>query len=308
MSATPLITTAEALAALPTFSAVASGEQTALIDAATAAINRYTDRVFGTASYIDKHYPGRTRFIRIAQFPVTALTLSADLTSVLTIQYTGTALRATAAYTYTGSPGAEVYTGLVLTVGGTTVGTLLFATYQTVASVAAAIADLSGWTATVAKGYELWATADLLMGIGVKGAVATPLNLGALTRDLDFDLDEKTGRVTLNESFSDHFRYPDHAGNGFGSWLGCGLVTSRELYAMVLSRSTCGYATADVPADLKQAATATVQFFNERRNVSGVFKSLSSGKSSYTLNDYLHHPLPDYVCAMLASYRRCDLA
>src|SRR6185312_16337754 len=168
MSLTNLITSTEALAAVPGFANLAVGLQTQLLGDVSAYVNQIVDRVIGTASYDELHHPGRSHRLETAQWPITAVSrCSADLLTVLAIQHTtASVLPATVGDTTTGTAGAEDFTGISLNAAGSAALPLTFATYTTATSLAAAINAVSGWTATVAGGYGPWLTADLNVAIG----------------------------------------------------------------------------------------------------------------------------------------------
>lgn len=324
MAATPLITAAEATAAVASFGSLDPSEQDRLIAAATAAINQATDRILGQTSLGETYAPERTRLIVLRQYPATAIArVATDLNPVLTIRNAGASVtRATVAFTAAGVADAPTFAGLTLAATASGVNTsqsLAFADHPTLGSLAAAIVALGGgWTADVlapalAAGpgatldFDGWACADLNPTLGAQDAFSAPLCLYAHTRDLPFKLvpaGARTREVQLFEGRPSGFRYPDRA-YGYG---GLGMTGFDTDFGSVRVDYTAGYATADVPGDLKQAACAAVQFYRDRLAASGAYQSKSVGKVAYTLAAPLSTPLPDYVTAMVAHHRRADLA
>lgn len=191
-------------------------------------------------------------------------------------------------------------------------------------------------------GFGPYATADLLPDMGSQQALAsTGTPSGALAgarlkmyaRDLDYGLDingdSRRGRITLFESFPDGYRFPDRQfsgsygygsgqgmGGGFGFGGGFGGAGSTSTSGSwgsdpriggVRVEYTAGWATADVPTDLKQACVMAAKFLFEATFHTGRMKSETIGEYSYTTADMVGLALPANVCAMLANYRRVEL-
>ncbi len=271
MSLTNLITNAEATAAIPGFAAIAVGLQTQLLGDVSAAVNQITDRVLGTASYDEVFHPGREHKLYTAQWPITATArCAADLLTVLTVKHTDASiLRATVSYTTTGTAGQEVFTGISLNAAGSGAVPLLFSTYTNLTLLAAAINAVSGWTATVTGGYGNWLTADLNVAIGSEDAKQRTCELTSFIRDLSHVPRTGSRVVDLYESFPDNYRFPDRmhgAGWGFQT-PGTGSGSASPRYGGVRLQYTAGYATADVPSDIKRACFILLQALNQRADV-----------------------------------------
>ena len=322
MSYTALVTISDVENGFPAFANLSTNEQNALISAATMAVNRETDRILGSATWDQIYRPGRRRTIHLKQYPVTLISrVCADLGTIATIQYTNTltATRASIAYTFTGPADNLSVTGLAITsneAGVATVNNFLFSTYTQVGPLCTAINAIPNWTATVQGGistdpnFNLWATTDLNPDIGNIDAYTAPASLTAFTRDLQFTMDylqAYRGDFELFESFADGYRYPDRMrGNYYGGLASYSGVNPKIGGVRVLY--TAGYATADVPFDLKQACIEAIVFFKDRQLAPGAFKSKSIGQVSYVTADPIPTPLPAWICAMLDPYRRCELA
>jgi hypothetical protein len=220
-----LITVADAAISVPGFSALASADQTQLVGAVTGALNNATMRVLPLTTHDERHKPENTRKLRLKQYPIAGpVQLFTGLTSVITIRNTdANATRAAAALTTTGLGDSLSVTGLTLT--STSSGVinapipLLFATYPTVASLAAQINTLPGWTATATPGQEKFATADINKDTGERGAIGTGAPFWGFTRQLNnFDVNEATGVIELREDFYQGFRTWDRVWGGSGQY------------------------------------------------------------------------------------------
>lgn len=154
-----------------------------LLLAASAQIRRECRRDFESQSY-SEFYSGSGmpyQVLILKQFPVTAIGRVASYPQeVLDIQNTArtTNQRATAAVTSTGIVLTRVASGV------TSTSTLLFATYPTIALLAAAVTALgSGWSGLAAGGYENWPSVDLRPIQGAFNALSGA-RLEAYTEDL----------------------------------------------------------------------------------------------------------------------------
>ncbi len=129
-----------------------------LLAAASRAIEKYCDRLFIADDFTEISHGHGTCLHEVRNTPINSIArISTNRQTVLEIRNTSTSnQRATASVTTT---------GLVLTRTAsavTTTNTLLFATYPTLATLAAAVTALAnGWTATVLGGYGGLASADL---------------------------------------------------------------------------------------------------------------------------------------------------
>ena len=157
---TQLITLDRARQAIPAAEPDADHILTPLIEAASAAIHRYCNRSFASAAY-EEYYDGDGGdVLMLEHFPVTEVTrVSATPETALHVTNTDTTTNSRATVRVTD-------TALVLTrvaSGSSTSSTLLFATYPTIVSLAAAVDSLAaGWGATVMSGWGPWASADLI--------------------------------------------------------------------------------------------------------------------------------------------------
>lgn len=140
-----------------------------IITAASATLEKWTNRVYNQTTY-DELYDGTgTRSLLLDHYPIISVSrVATGLTDVLRVQHTDTsASRATIAVTSTGVT-------LVSVASGTTTTTpLTFASYTTLTLLAAAISAVSGWTAEAVAPYGSWASADLRSPQGALNAKRT---------------------------------------------------------------------------------------------------------------------------------------
>lgn len=283
---TDLVTNAEVVASWSGFSSLDSGEQAALISAASRAVEGYLGRVIGSGSYDEVACPdGRDGVLLLKHRPVTAVSrVSCGPMAVLSVSNTSSSnALATVEMVTSGDIANPTYTGLKCThiaSGTATVSsTLAFATYTTLSSLATAIEALAGsWDATVASGYDSFPSAQLWKQVGARDAKSEAAEFQAFTEDMNFiELDEASGKVTLP-------RWPR---------------SDRR----VRVQYSAGYATADVPADIKRATIAMVRHFRSSVGTgSGVVES-SFGDRSYKLADPSASGVPAVVASLLGPYR-----
>jgi len=130
----------------------------AFIEAASAAIEKYTKRNFGQSQYDETYSADQFGGIILNQFPIiTVDRVYSNTGEALEIQNTNATTTNASYYTTT--------TGITLTsvkVGVVSTNTFTWADYATVTSVQAAIDALADWTATVQGSYGAYATIDLL--------------------------------------------------------------------------------------------------------------------------------------------------
>lgn len=121
------------------------------------AIERRCDRVFGTATYRHWLDGTGTKYLLLPQYPITNVYMVTDESdNVLTITFSG-GEEASVSVTDT-----SVLLHSVSTAGAeTNTSTLTFATYKIVSTLAAAIAAVSGWSATIESSMSTRPTALL---------------------------------------------------------------------------------------------------------------------------------------------------
>lgn len=142
---------------------------TALLTAATEAIENYCDRTFAEESiveYLDGRDNWRNGYVHLKRMPVSSITrIASRPESAIAVTNTAAAVSiATIRVTTTGVILTSIASGV------TTTTTLLFATYPTLTTLAAAIAGTSGWTATVTATYDTWPSSYLRQPQGALGA------------------------------------------------------------------------------------------------------------------------------------------
>lgn len=336
---TDLITAAEIdPAEFPLFATLGPGTQAQLIAAGSRAVERECDRILGQSTQHQIETPGRQESFRLREYPVqSVLSVRAGLRHVISIgNVDPAAQRATVAFVTSGNPLDLAVVGLQLSAtksGVATPSTIQFSISRTLDALAAAVNVIPGWSAHVHEGGDAatggwgpYATADLLPDMGVQQAKcrggSTPANGGGVglemySRDLRYGLDingdSRTGRVTLFESFPDGYRFPDRQssgsygyGGGFGSHDGHG---PDPRLGGVRVEYVAGFATADVPADLKQAAAMAAQYLFEATKQVGPIQSETIGGYSYSLASKAQQvqALPGEIAGLCAYYRRVEL-
>jgi len=248
---------------------------TSLIDAAGAAINKYTkrdlesaerDRIFpvhaGGVVYLGA-YPV-DHVARVMSQTVTGLTLSCSA-EVATVSVSDAALKLNK-----------------VSSGTRTTSTLALATYTTLNSLATAINLVAGWTATVSTGLGAYPSDDLLSGVNINATSVAQLPLWKDTTG-DYRVDNDRGLLYVSGSAQSWF------------WLdGDTLVPSRCRVVW-----TGGYST--IPADLQRACSEIVSnMFDERESL---LQGETLGEYAYTLASTNISRLPVTTQRILASYR-----
>lgn len=293
-------------------------DQSALPDviaAASAAIRRYLARDISLASY-DEFYDGLGFCsLILRQYPVNSILRLASSQVLLTITNTdhATNQRALARLNITGDVDSGfTVLGIALTrvASGvtTTDSTTLFATYTTLAAVAAHINGLgNGWAAAVTSGsapsYTLWASADLNAVQGNQNAFGS----GAVFYDYcnDFsawELNPRRGIVSLlpgNDGYDPVFAMMGTTGTDGGSFSG-GFQSIRCQY-------TAGYIA--IPADIVQVTLMTVQAMMNDLQTSRQYSEEKMREWQYKIADSSWSGIPDSALRILnrggwRSYRR----
>ena len=284
---TDLVTSAEVSASWAGFSALDAGEQSALIAAASRAVEAHLGRAIGSAARDEVATPdGRDGTIFLRHYPVASISrISAGLEVALSITNTDAAVDlAVAEMATTGAADDPTYTGLVLTrvaSGTTTVSsTLAFATYKTLATLAAAVANLgAGWAATVGAGLDNFPSAQLWKQVGARGAASPDsADFPAFVEDIQaIEVRHESGTIVLPRRPRSDRRV-------------------RVQYA-------AGYATADVPAAIKRATLQTIRYLaGPAGSGQGVVKS-SFGDRSYELAAPSASGIPAVAASLLGPFR-----
>lgn len=280
----PLITEAELVASWAGASSLDDDDRAALVLAASLACERHCGRTLGLADRDEVHRPdGRTGAFWLRSRPVASISrIAARKQAVLTVRNTDVSIPAAdVSLTTTGDITFPTIVGLRLrhyAAGATVSNTLTFATYPTVATLAAAINLIgNGWTSEVASGYSGWATADLARDLGAKGALAPGFaEIRAFVELLDpLETDP---------------------------WSGLVRVPRRSLPPEVRVTYTAGWATADVPSDLKRACISVAKSLSAGA-LKGAFRREKLGDREYELADAASLAMPPTAASLLASYR-----
>lgn len=290
----------------------------ALITAASGAINRLCRRLFAVNTYDDVKAPncgqpdkGEPDWIELTSFPIVPGSITrcaTGRTAALTVSNTDpvTNARALVAFTVTGDPDiCMTRTGLTLTrvaSGVTSAATLTFATYPTVATLAAAINGLgNGWSAIVTDPYASWSSVDLYGSLGPATAIGSPggVQLDVFMCDLaGYDVSLARGSVYLPSSRN--LRVPA------GGWFWPTAPEDETLFGGAGNRSSvrvtyqAGFST--IPYAIQEACAEAVKAALFRLKSDDALKSESAKDYSYTLRDVMPG-LPAHVREALASYR-----
>lgn len=326
MALQDLITTAELLAAWPQASALASSEQTALVTAASTRFELEADRDFFANTYQEIYRPGRTRKLYLRQKPVTTISrIATDFCSVMILQNNDpTVSEATVGYSGPTVP-EDALSGTGITLNAIVAGlpatpvTLLFATYPTMATLAAQVNATPGWSATVATGgpsneasFAKFPTSYLCFDAGQMGATSPyGASLNAFTRPLSYVCDRELARratVELLEGAPDGYRYPDRRNGAYGWWMtsvsGIAGGADPRIGGVQVSYAA-GYAIADVPAEIKRATIGIAKFFYAANNASGAYKSQQFKDYKYEIFERLE--LPQWIRSIAFNVGRKEI-
>jgi hypothetical protein len=270
-----LLTPAEAEEAWPSYGELPEARKVSVLAAADGLIEQVVGYPMGLTTYRHAEQPGRSRRARLRGRPVVSVDrVAADWTAALAIVNTSpNHQRAFVTFA------ANAWTFTSVTAGISTTATIDLTGLPTLTDVAAAITALGeGWSATVESALDLWPSAVLAPPAGTFGALGGGVSVGLYARDLrEWDLVEDRGwpEVELYESFADAPAWPTRR---------VGIARSSRA-ASVWLEYRAGYATADVPAIIKDAARLAVKVLSEKIRATGIFKSEALGVRSYTLSD-----------------------
>jgi hypothetical protein len=275
-----LLTQAVAQEAMPDLTADEVAALPRLITNASRAIERYCKRGLATASYDERHRPGRDRLIRLKAPPIASISrICTGLTTVLSVvngdaatTRAGVLLSPATLTLYRSAPGSPSVVPIDLT------------TCETIAALAAAVNAVGGgWSAIIGGNWGGWLTADLDPLAGVQNAKGRPCSLLAMTRDLSYNVvDPDIGTVEIFESRPEAYRLPDraYAWGGNAAW-----SQADPRHADVRAIYIGGYDIAAMPGDIVEAAILTIRAAFDSRKVSGVIKSETVGNTGYTTSD-----------------------
>ena len=226
---TQLISIDRARAAIPAMEPDADHIIEPLVEAASAAIERYCNRVFASTSHSEFRDGDGSSIVMMDNFPITAVSrVSAYPTAALQVWNTDdtTNSRASVAVTSTGLTLVRVASGVMTT------STLTFAAYPTIVAMQGAINALAaGWAAVVVTGWSSWASADLLEQ-GARPCLAAYADCELMGAEITCTgVEDGAGHIRLAESISSGSRN-------------------------ILVEYTAGFAT--VPADVQLACATMV--------------------------------------------------
>lgn len=230
-------------------------------------VKTYCRRDFESTSYNEIYDGDGSNKLYLDHFPVTAITrLAIGKQDVLSINNSTDYNYATIS-----SDG----TNLTYNLDGSS-GTLAYATYTTIETLAAAINALgSGWSATVGSStYNDFATTEILDCFGLSCLDDQTASLAIRNEhESDFTLNANTGLIVNSNYFT----------NGF-----------QNVYVSY----TAGYST--IPEDLKMAVLVLIKYFYSK------WDEDSFGLSGYKIDDiskYDYQKLPAEAMMILGSYK-----
>lgn len=203
MATGDLVTLSQVQTAYPGQTPEQAADAPQVISAVSAEISRRYPGCALRARHDETHDPGVSGEITLRRRPVISVArVRADMRAVLTLVYSGAGRRASASVTNSGEADGPVSSNVTLSreLAGLALSDIVldFATYPTLADLAAHVNGLGDWTATVAPGFSDMATADLEPTQGPKNAKGGGAALWAYTTDLDdFDVEPRTGRLLL---------------------------------------------------------------------------------------------------------------
>jgi hypothetical protein len=323
--ATPdLITGQDVSGFWPGFTALPSAEQAALLTDASRVFEEYTDRIFGSVTYLERKTSGRVRKLYMKQKPITSIArVAVDFGTVLTVQNVDQAVQeATIGYTSTGIPeDYPAFTGLTL--GGISNGvplstiSLPFATYPTIGGLVAAINTHTGWTASASTGapnviggdFTLYPTSYLVGDMGQQQCTLLPVELKMYTRGLSYACDadmSRKGEIAIFEARPDGYRYPDrrYGSTSYGGIAGIAGGTDARI-GDVQVLYTAGYAAANMPGDIRRACAGIAKFLYESGKFS-IFQSETLAERSHTLKEW-KRGLPDWILGIIDKHTRKEI-
>jgi hypothetical protein len=286
MATGDLIVDSDLLLAIPDMATVSASRRAGMITASSLFLRKQIGTVLASTVCQDEINPGHQRLITLKQRPVIAITrIESSCSPVLVLAYSGGAQRA-----------SVVFDGANVTLTSNTLGVLQIdpfpvATYPIVSSLAAAIAGVSGWTATIPAnmGSILTDTLDPIQG-GLNAKGTAPASLWAYTSEHnDFDLlSQTTGEVMLYRFSSDSYSYPDQV------W------AADKRSSRIRITYAAGYAT--IPQDLKEMCVGMCVFFRDATPASGLVVEEKMGEYSYKFD--LTPSIPVSVQVALSNWTR----
>jgi hypothetical protein len=278
----------------------------ALAAAASAIVRRFCgDRDFNQQSYDRIFSIELDGSVSLPQIPVLKVTrVCAQRTPAVTITNTSTTTnqRATVEFTCTGDEDAGItYTGITLTrtaSGVTSSSALLFATYVTLTALATAVNGLgNGWSATVAGGYELKGTAELIAEDDTAQDTFSGATLDIWGADLtSAKVNKRTGILDVGAG-----RVLGIDGPRWGPGWEIFANDSREEYSKVRVVYTAGFVT--IPPPVQLATVLTVQSMLSTLRTDPRLSSESDGAYSYVVNTaFADYALPKSAIGHLYPY------
>jgi hypothetical protein len=227
-----------------------------LIDQASSELENYLRRKIKTRSFKQERYDGGERLIFLKNYPVTSVEeVCLGVNGVIRLQYVSATARN--AYVKVDADAKQV----VLIHDGTTDATLDLSALTTMATLAAAIEAVSGWTAEVCDSlYNAYRTADLF------------------TSPNRFCLNEWADLETPGDPISD---YEVNLGEG---WIELPYAACEDVMSVFVSY-TAGFASVSEYDDLALACCRLVKYHDDRRETDEGMKSESKADYSFTAVD-----------------------
>jgi hypothetical protein len=231
----------------------------------------YCRRNFESSSYYEKYDGAGNNYLLLNNFPVTALTrLSIGTIDIISICNTSTS----------SSASVSVTSSNISLEKDDVPSTLSFSTYQTVATLVAAINNLGdGWRAvSVSSVYDSYKTSMLIEKFGLNCLDSNWVYLSYPDKgEYDFEIDSVKGIVYIPNKFP---------------------VGFRNIYV----KYTAGYSNLTMPNDLKQAVKIMTKYLYEKIRSNAI--GLSRFKIADIEMEYFKDNIPIEIKLILDGYRR----
>lgn len=279
-TAPTIVTTSEAIAAVPGLSGLTSADVGMLVQDASGAVEDYCRRKLALRTHDERRPISRERVVRLKEYPVvtvgrvcTGLTVGLTVANSTLTRPTTKLTPSTDASDPAATPVSLKLNGYASGVAASTV-TLSFATYPTLTTLAAAINSAgSGWSATLGStDYASLNSVDLNPDWGTKGASSTdsqyagaPLLIYA--HDVNrYDVYEEAGYLTVHDWIAP-FACP--VAGWYGGYGGFGNYRKnpvRVIYSAGYNADPSA-GTVTMPAAIRRAAFVLIQIMYQQTAV-----------------------------------------
>ena len=276
------------------------------IAAASSLFRAYCGRQFTQGTYIETVPVQLNGTIRLREFPVNWVTRIQSLpVTALTVGNT-TATSAWVSLAVTG----DVYVGLTITgmilnwqSGGQTYSqTITYTANETISSLAAAIAAVSGWTAEAESTYGDWPVTEIMDGEASKGAGSSDQPYGAALFHV-FSNNITNGRPLSDDGQRTGIWWVGRQYDGVGPTWGPGWESDNYEMSLGKVKVTYNGGFATIPTDVQMAVSELVKANYERLRTDAYLKSESDGQYRYDLAAEMVGNLPRAARETAERYR-----